>query len=96
MTYLKAVEAGVDVIDCAISPFALGTSQPATEVMVETFKGTLFHRIRSVYCFLQVPKVIEAVENPDNINTVGNGFFNGRASVIDCNENAYGKNASNH
>ena len=40
MTYLKAVEAGVDVIDCAISPFALGTSQPATEVMVETFKGT--------------------------------------------------------
>ena len=40
MTYLKAVEAGVDIIDCAISPFALGTSQPATEVMVETFKGT--------------------------------------------------------
>ncbi|MBQ8199783.1 MAG: oxaloacetate decarboxylase subunit alpha [Lachnospiraceae bacterium] len=40
MTYLKAVEAGVDVIDCAMSPFALGTSQPETEVMVETFKGT--------------------------------------------------------
>ena len=40
MTYMKAVEAGVDVIDTAISPFALGTSQPATEVMVETFKGT--------------------------------------------------------
>ena len=40
MTYLKAVEAGVDVIDCAMSPFALGTSQPATEVMVKTFEGT--------------------------------------------------------
>ena len=40
MTYMKAAEAGVDVIDTAISPFALGTSQPATEVMVETFKGT--------------------------------------------------------
>ena len=40
MTYLKAVEAGVDVIDCAISPFALGTSQPATEVMAKTFEGT--------------------------------------------------------
>jgi oxaloacetate decarboxylase alpha subunit len=40
MTYLKAVEAGVDIIDTAISPFALGTSQPATEVMVQTFKGT--------------------------------------------------------
>ena len=40
MTYLKCVEAGCDIIDTAISPFALGTSQPATEVMVETFKGT--------------------------------------------------------
>ncbi len=40
MTYMKAVEAGVDIIDCAISPFALGTSQPATEVMVEAFRGT--------------------------------------------------------
>ncbi len=40
MTYMKAVEAGVDVIDCAISPFALGTSQPATEVMVQAFRGT--------------------------------------------------------
>ena len=42
MTYMKAVEAGCDIIDTAISPFALGTSQPATEVMVEAFKGTEF------------------------------------------------------
>ena len=40
MTYMKAVEAGCDIIDTAMSPLALGTSQPATEVMVETFKGT--------------------------------------------------------
>jgi oxaloacetate decarboxylase alpha subunit len=40
MTYLKAIEAGCDIIDTAISPFSMGTSQPATEVMVETFKGT--------------------------------------------------------
>ncbi|MDD3240903.1 MAG: oxaloacetate decarboxylase subunit alpha [Lachnospira sp.] len=40
MTYLKAVEAGADIIDTAMSPFSMGTSQPATEVMVETFKGT--------------------------------------------------------
>ena len=33
MTYLKAVEAGVDIIDTAISPFSGGTSQPATETM---------------------------------------------------------------
>lgn len=40
MTYLKSVEAGADIIDTAMSPFAMGTSQPATEVMVETFRGT--------------------------------------------------------
>lgn len=34
MTYMKAVEAGVDIIDTAMSPFAEGTSQPATESMV--------------------------------------------------------------
>ena len=42
MTYLKAVEAGADIIDTAMSPFSMGTSQPATEVMVETFKGTQY------------------------------------------------------
>ncbi len=40
MTYMKAVEAGCDIIDTAMSPFALGTSQPATEVMAEAFRGT--------------------------------------------------------
>ena len=40
MTYLKAIEAGVDVVDCAISPMAMGTSQPPTEPMVATLQGT--------------------------------------------------------
>lgn len=40
MTYLKAIEAGVDIVDCALSPLALGTSQPATEPIVAAFNGT--------------------------------------------------------
>ena len=40
MTYLKAIEAGVDVIDCAMSPLSMGTSQPATESMVAALQGT--------------------------------------------------------
>ena len=40
MTYLKAIEAGVDTVDCALSPFALDTSQPCTETMVATLEGT--------------------------------------------------------
>ncbi len=42
MTYLKAIEAGVDVVDCAISPMAMGTSQPPTEPLVATLKGTQY------------------------------------------------------
>jgi oxaloacetate decarboxylase alpha subunit len=40
ITYYTAVLAGCDIIDTAISPFSGGTSQPSTEVMVETFRGT--------------------------------------------------------
>ena len=40
MTYLMAVQAGVDIVDCALSPLANGTSQPATESLVATLKGT--------------------------------------------------------
>ena len=42
MTYLKAIEAGCDIIDCAISPMSGGTSQPATEPIVATLAGTAF------------------------------------------------------
>ena len=40
MTYLKGIEAGVDVVDCAISPMAMGTSQPPEEPLVATLQGT--------------------------------------------------------
>ena len=40
MTYLKAIEAGCDIVDCAISPLALGTSQPPTEPFVASLRGT--------------------------------------------------------
>ena len=39
-TYWEAAKAGVDIIDTAISPFAHATSQPATETIIEMFKGT--------------------------------------------------------
>ena len=42
MSYLKGAEAGVDIIDTAISPFGEGSSQPSTEPMVATFRGTRY------------------------------------------------------
>ncbi len=41
MTYLMAAQAGVDIVDCALSPMANGTAQPATEALVATLKGTV-------------------------------------------------------
>lgn len=40
MTYLLAAQAGVDIVDTALSPLANGTAQPATESLVATLKGT--------------------------------------------------------
>lgn len=40
MTYLMAAQAGVDIVDTALSPLANGTSQPSTEALVATLKGT--------------------------------------------------------
>lgn len=40
MTYMMAIEAGVDIVDTAISPFSQGTSQPATEQLVAGLMGT--------------------------------------------------------
>jgi len=40
MTNLMAAQAGVDIVDCALSPLANGTSNPSTEAMVATLKGT--------------------------------------------------------
>ena len=40
MTYLMAAQAGVDIVDCALSPFANGTAQPSTEALVATLAGT--------------------------------------------------------
>ena len=40
MTYLMAVQAGVDIVDTALSPFANGTAQPSTEALVATLQGT--------------------------------------------------------
>ena len=40
MTYIKAIEAGVDGVDCSISPLSMGASQPATESIIATLKGT--------------------------------------------------------
>ncbi|RQD73920.1 MAG: oxaloacetate decarboxylase subunit alpha [Candidatus Syntrophonatronum acetioxidans] len=54
MAYLKAIEAGVDVIDTAASPLSLGTSQPPTDTMVTALKGTPYDTELDQELLLQV------------------------------------------
>ena len=54
MTILKAIEAGADIVDTALSPLANGTSQPTTESLVATLKGTEFDT------GLELDKLVEA------------------------------------
>ncbi len=54
MAYLKAIEAGVDVIDTASSPLSLGTSQPPTDTMVTALRGTPYDTELDQELLLQV------------------------------------------
>jgi len=78
MTYLKAVEAGVDVIDCALAPFALRTSQPSAESMVAALRGAERDPALDIQKLFQVGSYVEKVvpKYRNYLNTT-------RMSVID-------------
>ncbi len=56
MAALKAIEAGCDIIDTALSPFALGTSQPATDVMVKALEGTEYDTGLNIDKLIEIAK----------------------------------------
>lgn len=59
MVMLKAIEAGADVIDTAMSPLALGTSHPATESMVAALKGTEYDTGLDLEALDNISKYVE-------------------------------------
>jgi len=61
MTYLKAIEAGVDVIDTATVPLAFGNSQPATEMVVTALIGTPFDTELELEKLFEIAKYFEGV-----------------------------------
>jgi oxaloacetate decarboxylase alpha subunit len=85
MTYLKAVEAGCDIIDTAISPFSMGTAQPATEVMVETFKGTPY----DTGLDQKLLKEIADHFKPYREECLANGLLNPKVMGVDINTLLY-------
>ncbi len=85
MTLMKAVEAGVDVIDTAISPMAMGTSQPPTESMVAALQGTPYDTGISLSALDQVTKYF----TPLREKYLANGLLNPKALKVDVNALMY-------
>ncbi len=61
MVMMKAVEAGADVIDTAMSPLALGTSHPATESMVAALKGTEYDTGLNLEALADIAKYVDTL-----------------------------------
>lgn len=74
MTYLKAIEAGVDVVDTATVPLAFGASQPATEMLVTALKGTPYDTE------LDLDSLFEMAEYFEGVRETG-GFERGVTSL---------------
>ena len=85
MTLMKAVEAGVDVIDTAISPMALGTSQPPTEALVAALQGTPYDTGISLTDLDKITKHF----TPLREKYLANGLLNPKALKVDVNALVY-------
>ena len=85
MTLMKAVEAGVDVIDTAISPMALGTSQPPTEALVAALQGTPYDTGIQLTDLDKVTKHF----TPLREKYLANGLLNPKALKVDVNALVY-------
>ncbi len=81
MTYLKAIEAGCDIIDTALSPFALGTSQPSTEAMVATLNGNEFDTGLDLSAFADVSNYFNGIKE----KYIQNGMLDSKVMSADSN-----------
>ncbi len=79
MTYLRAIEAGVDIIDTALSPLGNGTSQPATEPMVATLKGTKYDTGLDLELLSEIASEFESVS--DRLEK--DGFLHSKVRKVD-------------
>ena len=84
MTLLKAIEAGVDIVDTAISPMAMGTSQPPTETLVATLAGTEYDtgidlaeldKVTKYFAPLRERYLAEGLLNPKALNVDVNALL---------------------
>ncbi len=85
MTLLKAIEAGVDVVDTAMSPMAMGTSQPPTESLVATLQGTEYDTGINLSDLDKITKYF----TPLREKYLAEGLLNPKALKVDVNALIY-------
>ena len=85
MVYLMAILAGVDIVDTALSPLGNGTSQPATEPLVATLKGTPYDTGISIEELLPIVKHFKTVEK----RLKDDGILTDKVKGIDVNTLIY-------
>lgn len=85
MTYLKACEAGVDIVDTALSPFGNGTSPPATEPLVAALQGTEYDTGLDLILLTEIAEHFKAVAD----RLTKEGFINPRILRADVNALIY-------
>ena len=85
MVNLKAIEAGVDIVDTALSPLGNGTSQPATEPLVATLAGTPYDT------GIDIQKLLPIVEHFKGVaeRLKKDGFLSPKVLSIDINALIY-------
>lgn len=85
MVYLMAIQAGIDIVDCALSPLGNGTSNPATEPLVATLKGTQYDT------GIDVEKLLPAVTHFGKVakRLEKDGFLNPKVRQVDINTLLY-------
>lgn len=85
MTLMNGVEAGVDIIDIEISSLALGTSQPATEVMVKAFEGTEYDTGLDINKLIEIAKYF----NDYRDKCLKDGLLNPKVLTVNVNTLKY-------
>lgn len=81
MTYLKAIEAGVDIVDCALSPLSGGTSQPCTESLNFALQGTEYDPHLNVDMLNAAASKMQSVR----AKYLGNGLLNPKVLSVNAN-----------
>lgn len=84
-TYMKAIEAGADIVDTAISPLGNGTSQPATEPMVASLQGSPYYPDLDLDLLIEISEYFKVLRE----RYLEEGLLNTKVLNVDVNTLKY-------